>query len=383
MDDLETRLKHAVTDYQSLKESCEAQVVRWERTDFARYEPEPFYFERYRFRRGYLLEPESEILSWERQYSFDEAGHVVVIREGVGVTAQYETFYVYSDTMVEAVRYSYDKAKSPLSVARQWLSEGRPVRFEFYSQRSFHTDSYQYQRDRLVSIQSSGWHSDLGPHEHTEQISYDESGQLSSIISRQPDGTSRTLYRHPKGDQTIAALSTIVEEKLTELIVQMIKAAHDMVPEAAFCLSMSLCPQPGGWLPPWVGLGLESLLKSWFENDELQSDWEYIWSPSEHLHFPKDNEAILRCDPELNEIYDLLDQEIFLSDSWDLARKLMNDVAIALMKVDWHKIIKVTPDFVVYAVEEELNDLSESLKTSAPSLMLASFKAKGIYKDYG
>ena len=59
-------------------------------------------------------------------------------------------------------------------------------------------------------------------------------------------------------------------------------------------------------------------------------------------------------------------------------RWLLNEVAAELAGLDWSKKIKTTPDFVVYAVDFELGDLSKNLKKSVAPALLKKLKAANL-----
>jgi hypothetical protein len=59
-------------------------------------------------------------------------------------------------------------------------------------------------------------------------------------------------------------------------------------------------------------------------------------------------------DPETLEICQVLDQEIRAGEKWNTATSILRDVARILTRHDWSSILTVTPDFVVFALDAEI-----------------------------
>jgi hypothetical protein len=79
-------------------------------------------------------------------------------------------------------------------------------------------------------------------------------------------------------------------------------------------------------------------------------------------------------DVTLDKACELYNDLLRSKENFTPAIKLLNDVAAELAKVDWTGRLNVTPDFVVYAVDFELGDLSKNLKQSVPAAILAKLK---------
>jgi hypothetical protein len=81
MDDLKSRFEKAKNEYGSLKEGCESLVVRWRWASWRRHEPQPYYFKRNRFLKGYWLkEAPAHLGGGQYQYGFDGEGRIQVAR---------------------------------------------------------------------------------------------------------------------------------------------------------------------------------------------------------------------------------------------------------------------------------------------------------------
>ena len=60
------------------------------------------------------------------------------------------------------------------------------------------------------------------------------------------------------------------------------------------------------------------------------------------------------------------------------ARKLVNEVAAELARLDWSGKLKMADDFTVFAVDFECGDLLKNLKQSVPPGQLAKFRAQKL-----
>jgi hypothetical protein len=84
-------------------------------------------------------------------------------------------------------------------------------------------------------------------------------------------------------------------------------------------------------------------------------------------------------DPDTLEICGQLEQEIQAGSKWDTATCILRDVTAALTRHDWSGILDTTPDFVIFAIDWEMegDDLAAVLGASASQEQLREWKDKG------
>lgn len=370
LQELATKLTTVVQDYATLKRTCERQVVRWEWATFARYTPQPFYFEIMQFARGQKLKEEPKNRNGCFQYGFDEYNRVVVVRQYTEFVGQFdEEFFTYRGEVVDSVLFSHRPEKEPINVARQHLREGRLSSYAAYTRRWSLVEHYEYSGDRLVTIHVEGT-SEGAPYAHDHQLNYDDSGRLQQILWVEPDGSASPIYRRPERGVTIRTLAAPVERRLVELIPEVVARAG--IDEPVYCVALNYDLENDNFFPPVLGVGLESERMAWVEQYGKRV-WQLIWNPAEFKHFA--TLALQVSDPELDENCLLLNQQLKLKGFVTPGRKLLNDVAARLMTADWQ--LAITPDFVVYAVDLELGNLRKNLKASVPAPRLAALKRDG------
>ena len=163
-------------------------------------------------------------------------------------------------------------------------------------------------------------------------------------------------------------LPTVVENKLIRLIPQAVASAR--IYEPVYCLALAYDPA-SDCLPPLLGLGLERERQAWIAEHGRRAR-DFIWNPAEFTHF--DTPALTLDDADLEQVCERLNGEIEAKGTHEPARKLLTSVAAQLRTLDWGGKIDTTPDFVAYAVDLELAELSRNMKASLPEPLLAQLK---------
>lgn len=374
------RFDRAIEDYVDLMLECEAEVARWEWTSSNRYELQPLYFERHRCKPGRVLKQEPPNKNGVWQYGFDNQERVVVERQGVEFEGRfYETFLRHEDDTVWSVLYDYHRPKKPINVTRYRFEDGRAVSQETFAQFGCGREEYEYENRRLTRIHD--WHQEhgQGPTISRYDVGYDETGQIASIHVTYPEGDrfspephTSVVYQRPVKGQTIAALTAWIKQRLILRIPEMIAAAG--IEEPAYCVTLAYHPEPGVSVVPSVGVGLEAERESWVRT-EGKDACDLIWNPAEFTHYC--TTALTLADDDLERACDLLGQQLGARGTWAPARRMFNEVAAELLRVDWSGRLNITPDFVVYAVDLELADLKRNLKASIPPERLKELKRSG------
>jgi hypothetical protein len=137
------------------KADAEAAVAKREWTMGPRHDPEPFICERRGSSPGRLLKKKPRNLDSRFEYGFDPIGRVVYERQGVEIQDQfYETFYRYSEGLIERARYDYFAAKSPIAFTRLALGEsGRVVLAETVAVAGSSRERYVWSGERVTRIE--------------------------------------------------------------------------------------------------------------------------------------------------------------------------------------------------------------------------------------
>ncbi len=166
-----------------------------------------------------------------------------------------------------------------------------------------------------------------------------------------PRGGTETLYRRPRKGETIKGLCELVEERLVELIPEVVAAAKIRKP--AYCLLLVYdWENPDVMLPPDLAVGLASD-RSAAAKQHGQEAKHSLWNPAGFTIF---GEGLELDDRRLAKACELLGQQLALKDRFTPALKLLNNVAARLMQRDWSGELKTTEDFVVAAVDLEAQD---------------------------
>lgn len=391
MHTLEERWQQVFTEYQSLKASCEAEAVRWEWAANQRYDPRPLYFQRHHVRPGKVIQEKSDDLVYAWQYGFDINDHIAVTRlfgppiPFVG-TQTMETFSVRHGDVIECVRYL--KPNLPVEVIHQHFEDSRIVAFRSFSVSvgpmlratnpqaiyklavrtqgiSFYEEKYDYQDGRVVRIRviyRRAGRSD--PLQHEEMIQYDSAGRVFTIQGHYADDITQTIYQRAHKEQTVSALAKSVKHRLLDVIPQVIAEAN--ITSRVYCLVLHYLDH---FSSPTLFLGLESDRQSLIREYGADARY-YIWMPvAPYLEID---------DPTHQDENALFDQEIALTEQWGRGREMLRGVAAGLMQRRWDGILNVTPDFVVYAMDYECDDLWESMAASVPADQLNEFYEQGL-----
>ena len=387
MADIKHWYRSAGKQYAKLNRQCEGQVVRWRWATGSMFELQPFYFERNRFKRGRWLKSEPKRKKGQYLYGYDDQDNVVIVRQYVKPPRQfYAIFYLYRNGTVESVRFDYAKKRSPLTVSRCLYRRGRIASYELYGWGGHTKEQYEYDDDRIVRIRSwyREFYGDLSSKvkaiQTTLTITYDELDRLAQIdevypagSSDYPQGGTETLYRRPRKGETVKELCGLVEERLVELIPEVVAAAK--IRKSAYCLLLVYdWENPDLMLPPDLAVGLASDRSAAAKQHGKDAKY-YLWNPAEFAIFGEELEL---DDRRLAKACELLGQQLAMKDRFTPALKLLNNVAARLMEHDWSGKLKTTEDFVVAAVDLEAQDhLMKNLRKSVSPEAIADLKRKG------
>lgn len=407
------RWKEAFSQYDQLKVDAEQSVVRWEWADGQRHSLLPHYFKRYpgrgrrlkrppasighyvcyglddqnrpRLRRTYMLADRYAVERIERRYSGGDQPEDAI----------FEAFYEYSHSLVEVIEFSRPTL-IPLRVNLIFRENDRVVRqvsldLNGYSPpdgsrvmdpdtlykwlgtsgRFLSVERYKYEGKRLTRIDSYHEVPGLSPYFHEERFEYDDAGSLERIYSLRDDGTRRTVYQKRKKGETSQTIRESATQKMVQAIVDAIRAAN--LQERLYCIELSYqCVNR--YFPPIIYPAPESYRQELLESDRPDAKF-YIFTPL----LGRRSRFLEITDPDALEACQLLEQEIWSDKKWDTGTRILRDVASALSRHDWTGILRVTPDFVVYAIDYEFegHDIEGVLSASASQEQIQEWKEKG------
>jgi hypothetical protein len=221
---LEMLWRDAFEEYDQRKQAAERQVVRWEWTSGLRYDPRPFYFQRFPARGRVLAAEPADKSQGAWQYGFNGQGRTVVLRTYDGQAEPFERFVRYEAGHIESVEYGGLRPRLPVKVSRVYLTTG--MRMVAYEELALPVDTltqtwtpdalagwrlntnglskvrehYQYDGDdRMVKLvyereEVSGADSI----KREERPIYNDAGQLERIEARYDAGHTEVVYQRPQ-----------------------------------------------------------------------------------------------------------------------------------------------------------------------------------------
>lgn len=380
-----------------LARRCRAKVVewRWASDDMAFAFQQPFVKERYRCDPKWLKEG-AKLKSDCKRHGLDAEGLIHVVEDltsNAGLDqAQISAKYVtYKDNQSEAVRYL---APCSLQTVQRCIYDGpRIIRQHNFIYSNGSERHFEWRDERLHRILSMGWrHDSVGPaskqfsgfdaNSHTEQIfEYDELGRLDRIVERSlnHDGTfykglsPRINYERPKKNESIPQLAKEIERMLIERIPPAVSAARGKGP--FYCLLICYCGEDfgAGW-PPMLMLKPEADRRRIVERGEEVK--YFLWAPDES---DETNVRLRYGDETLENSCRLHCQLMDVKEDYSSAKKALHNAAKALNELDWPKLLDVTPDFIVAAVDNTLEfDFATDIKAVVPAAKFKALKANGM-----
>lgn len=387
-------MKERVVDakeFAEVRARCLPMVTKWRWATDEVFALQPYWFERSRRKPGRWLNAEPKDRAGKYEYGLDSEGRIVVERywlanrgyHRVKPYVDMETVWEYGANEVvghtwvgrrhDGVRYL--PAFGVFSSQR--LDHGRPLTYEQYRARgerivSYWREQYTYDKERLARVDAEKRPSVDEPSSRwREQYSYNNAGQLEMIRFFQTNGVFVRYYRPPDG-VSVEGLGTEIEVMLLEQIPKLIAKAR--IGDAVYSLVLSYHIEGTQPLPPFLGVGLEEERLRWgaLARERLRLT---IWNPAEYRTYKE--ERFKWEDREVEEKCGMLNAMLAVNERWGPVKALLNRVAAKLMNYDWRGKLNVTPDFVVYAVDEECGDLRANMKASIPAPLLAEFKKKG------
>ena len=364
-------LKHGAKEYTARKAAAEAQVVRREFYSDDAVNARPFYFERFEMTPGRPLKQRTPNAT---EHGFDAKGRLVLLRSpSDDEDPASEEFFAYHPDRVESINYRLGKG-TPLYASIQRFNKGRILECDVMDVKppSEFDERYFYKGDRLVEIQATH----IQPGTRTAgrwDVQYDSAGRFR-CLRRFDDAYDLFFVIHwnpataPKFDELV----TRIRKRLVQLVPEVVRKSR--IKDRAFAVALAY-----DWendpLPPYIGVGLESERQHWLSSKGKEAK-AFLWNPAEYKRY--EDGTLNLSDKELEEDCEILCQLILAkSDTWS-AQKLLNGATMELNKRDWSKVLPVTEDFVVYAVDLEGAHLKPNMKAAVPAQTLAMLRKRKL-----
>jgi hypothetical protein len=175
---------------------------------------------------------------------------------------------------------------------------------------------------------------------------------------------------------TIAQLASEIERRLRKKVLAAV--AKTQPKGQYYCLLLCYCAEDfqAGW-PPFALLGNE------LERQRIMKSGDsvtyYLWAPDEMRNHDGNVELPLHRDATLRELCaqhaELMDAAGDTSSAIDVLRRISK----RLNRHDWSDVIKVTPDFIVAAVDNTGEvDPAEDIQAMIPAAKFQSLRQRGL-----
>lgn len=354
--DLDERFTRLAAEYSLRRTAAEAVVVRWEWYDDEAFDLRPLYHERDLSRPGRRLAERPDLAQDHFRIGFDADDRLVAMLEYSGFLGgklYYETFRSHLAGTVEEAHFHADGR--PIYLHEFAFEAGRIRSVAMVATGGGGHETYEYTDDRVTRVVTH--HGDrqsktLLPAEFYTAIDavYDGEGLARLTISG-PRGAAQVKYERPPVGFTVEDAWRTVQ---AELLTQIPRAVHALgIDVPAYCVALMY----GDRADPTdftVHVGLDEDRRVHLADE----DGSYvIWSPADMAH---------ETSVDLGAVADiarLLGQELTLACS-EQGRDLLREMAATLRAADWTTVLPITEDFVVFAVDVEMEDMDDELLRS-------------------
>lgn len=405
---LKERWLELYPEFTDFREVLLAKVVRWECANGPRYDPRPYYFQR-EFAKGRLLRrlsADSDNSDGIWKCGYDNQNRMVVSRFH---RETWETiYYNFTDNYIELASFQthyhilrgisrlYFHDTQP-SYFISFNLQGDPEEFQGVAQEIWgkglqgklsinaEREDYHYSNTQLRLIELRRWHSGYQYDKHERlfemeySLDYDSDGNLERILYKTlPSDFARTVYRKRQTGETLLSLTLDAKSSLINVIPKVIQRAH--FSEPLYCLQLHYLD--GSFFPPYLLPGFESRrqrIQKTLEPRYIPAEaWANAWDFTEHEDesYPplpiEEKETLSMCE--------ILQTEVTVRGNFARYRhsiKTLRQIAQALNQLDWSKYAPVTPDFIVFAYDQE--DISRALRMSgATHDQISSWRERGL-----
>ena len=210
---------------------------------------------------------------------------------------------------------------------------------------------------------------------HRFSLLYNRDGTLRTIARDYgPADVPLPVWINPELGLSFESVGQRIREKLLMLIPQVVARAD--IDEPAYCVLIGF--DVDDETVPMIAVGLERERERWIKS-KGKSARDLVWNPTKLSRF-RDGTLDLPQDDDLKEWCDTLDDLICRRGDFHHRRNLFVSIAAELNKRDWRKTLPVTEDFVVAAVDVDIEGyhLKENLKAAIPPAKLKLLKQKKL-----
>ena len=366
-------LKGAGKEYALRKDAAEERVVRREYYSDDAINPRPFYFERFEMKRGRRLKNGTKRAC---EYGFASDDRVMVVRHpATDEDPACEEFFAYGGHAVESVAYGLSTGHPVLHATLQRFVKGRIVECDVMDVKppSEFDERYFYKGDRLIGIEATAIGGESAGKKGRWDILYDKKGRYRCLRRFDDDfDMFFVIHWNPEAAPKLDELSNRIYKKLVDLIPKVVRKAK--ITEPAYCLGLAYDFENDP-LPPCIGIGLARERQQWFESRGKEAR-ALLWNPAEYARY--EDGSLNLVDKDLDEACEIFCQLILAKfDTWS-AQKVLNRVTLKLNERDWSRLLPVTDDFIVYAVDFEGFHLATNLKAGVPQKRLRLLRKRRL-----
>lgn len=362
VNELKERFETARAAYPRLRGDVERRVVKWVWATGPFFDVIPGRPELIGVKRGKVIEHTPERMTGLYKYGFDAHQRVVMAIEYSSEAAEASEawdsveLYEYSGDSVAFWRYSSAQGDDALAVlvGEGDFSQGRLIRDRVMNSYGGWSSEYTYDQDRLVRAQMLQDGKVL-----SDELTYDRNGTLEAIDRITEAGYRVEFYRRPK--RALPKLLAALEKKLLAAIPKAVRKAK--LKEPVYCLVLSYDSGAlDGMTIPNLALETDRNRAALPAQERSPKCGPLYGNESEFsIQLEIGDDAAMKLSEELTVSY---------SEAHDEVRGMLLRVAQQLNDLDWKKVAPTTDDFVVVALDLELNyaaakDVQQSLSPGA------------------
>ena len=378
LNTLVKRYLEANSQYETIKTTCENQIVRWEYASGPYYQANPFTNQIWQIPSGKLLKEDITNQYYLYKYGFNSSNKIVVKNEIEDNILKNEEFILYEGDVVNGWSYNHS-GKEIINVTSAKYLNDKILELTCFTKYRWSKENFKYEDDLIIQIEDTSYFEDKIDRISYFNISYFENKKLKSIEFYIPaeynEGQPhrRMIYQRPEKGQSIKEITKNVEDKLIKAIYKTI--AEQKITEKIYCIILSYSFEQTDFFPPFVSIGFENERIGFIESEAKEAK-RFIWNPSElknHISLIDELD-----DKDLMKECNILNNYIVQNEKDSLIAKIYNNILEGLLKYDWKTIAPVTSDFVIFINDGTDRNYLRSLKKYNNAESLKELKGKKL-----